>query len=325
MTLVKEVDNRYTWIDWAKFAGIVLVVYAHVPHAVFSNQIFLFHMPFFFMISGWLYKERPFKQEVIRTFKSLVLPYLIYNVVLLIITPPHTVNYYKSIICILLGNQALLPGHFRAMWFIVSLILMRIVSSAIPKHKGLISIILFLLAVTLKQIGWFNEESDYLQIQTTMLCYHFFVFGSFLKNKPEKDVLSKLSNGKQYAIIIVVSILLILIGTKYVGSVNLFRGKTGDNLVLMMIVAYGLSYLFMKFFELSATKQNDIVKRISIGTLFIVCTHQYLILVFEHVIKSTSVFVPFIITAIILVVSYFVIRILENHLPLLLGKFNRIK
>lgn len=88
MTLVKEVDNRYTWIDWAKFAGIVLVVYAHVPHAVFSNQIFLFHMPFFFMISGWLYKERPFKQEVIRTFKSLVLPYLIYNVVLLIITPP---------------------------------------------------------------------------------------------------------------------------------------------------------------------------------------------------------------------------------------------
>jgi fucose 4-O-acetylase-like acetyltransferase len=88
MTEKKKTPVRIAWMDWAKVIGIILVVYAHVPNAPLSSIVFLFHMPFFFMISGWLYKTRPFKEEWRRTCRCLILPYLIYNAVLLIITPP---------------------------------------------------------------------------------------------------------------------------------------------------------------------------------------------------------------------------------------------
>ncbi len=86
MSSVTEV--RLAWVDWAKFLGIALVVYAHIPYAKLGGLVFLFHMPFFFLISGYLYKKRPFKEELRRTIKCLYLPYLCYNVLLLIFTPP---------------------------------------------------------------------------------------------------------------------------------------------------------------------------------------------------------------------------------------------
>lgn len=88
MAEFNKAPERIAWVDWAKVIGISLVVYAHIPNAPLSSIVFLFHMPFFFMISGWLYKPRPLKQEWKRTWRCLIVPYLIYNVGLLIITPP---------------------------------------------------------------------------------------------------------------------------------------------------------------------------------------------------------------------------------------------
>ena len=80
--------DRITWIDWAKAAGIVLVVYSHIPGAALRNAVFLFHMPLWFILSGYLYKERKLKEEACRCFMCLFVPSLIYNGALLIITPP---------------------------------------------------------------------------------------------------------------------------------------------------------------------------------------------------------------------------------------------
>ena len=47
-------DSRVVWIDWAKVVGIAFVVYAHLPVPVLKWDVFLFHMPFWFIISGYL-------------------------------------------------------------------------------------------------------------------------------------------------------------------------------------------------------------------------------------------------------------------------------
>ena len=80
--------NRISWIDWAKAIGITLVVYAHIPDAMLKNEVFLFHMPLWFIISGFLFTPRSLKDESLRCLKNLLLPYLAYNGMLLIITPP---------------------------------------------------------------------------------------------------------------------------------------------------------------------------------------------------------------------------------------------
>ena len=79
----KVINNRLDWMDWAKSIAITLVVFGHILMP-FSKWVFGFHMPFFFMLSGFLQKKRTVRDEAINSFKSLLLPYVIYNVYLLI-------------------------------------------------------------------------------------------------------------------------------------------------------------------------------------------------------------------------------------------------
>lgn len=55
--------NRLNWIDWAKTIAILFVVFGHIPEKNGSFGIYytyLFHMPLFFFISGFLTKKEYF-------------------------------------------------------------------------------------------------------------------------------------------------------------------------------------------------------------------------------------------------------------------------
>ena len=71
-------NDRVYWVDWIKVFAMTLVVYAHTDSfSVINRAIFTFHMPLFFMISGYLHKTRTFREELPIVFKSLVIPYII--------------------------------------------------------------------------------------------------------------------------------------------------------------------------------------------------------------------------------------------------------
>lgn len=220
----------------------------------------------------------------------------------------------------MIGDQALLPGHFRSMWFLVSLMIMRLVSSLLPRHMIPASVLFFIVAIVLKHIGVFNDERDIFQLQSTTLCYQYFVFGYLLRNKLSIYVFKKLPKCYILILSIVGTIALLFLGAKYVGSVNLFRGKTGHNLPMLLIVSYGVSILLLKFFELTLNYSSRIIQKLSTGTLFIVCTHQTAILLFVHFLNTQNRIVPALITLLIILISYCFILLLDKSFPLLLGK-----
>lgn len=82
----KNVDSRQTnrikLIDVLKGILIILVVYAHYKENTAHYIIFLFHMPLFFMISGFLLtREKAVSVSYIsRKVKFLSLPYFCYFV-----------------------------------------------------------------------------------------------------------------------------------------------------------------------------------------------------------------------------------------------------
>ena len=193
-------------------------------------------------------------------------------------------------------------------------------SSVLKSRMYVASAFTFLVAVVLIRVGWFKEECDFFQLKTTMLCYQFFVFGYALKNIPSLDMFKRVNKIASYSICIIGIILLLLIGWKYVGTVNLFRGKMGDSIILFLIVSYGISYLLIKLFQLLHLKSYDVIKRYSSGTIFIVCTHQTLILVICHFINCDRFIVPILITFLILILSYPAIVLLEKYCTLMLGK-----
>ncbi|BAV48116.1 glycosyltransferase [Mesorhizobium loti] len=81
--------NREIWIDAAKGVGILLVVAAHIAGAgtgswdpIFADSVFLFHMPLFFVVSGYVYKPASSAELFWKKVSSLAVPYVAFLVVL---------------------------------------------------------------------------------------------------------------------------------------------------------------------------------------------------------------------------------------------------
>jgi fucose 4-O-acetylase-like acetyltransferase len=76
-------DNRIAWIDNAKGIGILLVVLGHnpllgTPELNWLHElIFLFHMPLFFLLSGWVHKNGALLPHLQGRIRSVLVPYLV--------------------------------------------------------------------------------------------------------------------------------------------------------------------------------------------------------------------------------------------------------
>lgn len=77
--------QRIAYVDILKGLLIILVVMGHIPGASQSlhQWIYWFHMPAFFMVSGFFIKENfSLKDEVVGKFRRLLVPYLFFSLVL---------------------------------------------------------------------------------------------------------------------------------------------------------------------------------------------------------------------------------------------------
>ena len=70
----KEEKKRNLTLDFARGFAILLMIYDHIIGH--GKVITSFHMPLFFIISGYLLKDQPFRQTLKKKAKGLLLPYL---------------------------------------------------------------------------------------------------------------------------------------------------------------------------------------------------------------------------------------------------------
>lgn len=76
--------NRITYIDTAKGIGIILIVVGHMlPVKAVIHVIFAFHVPLFFIISGFLPVDPNYTigQIVKKKAFSLMYPYLTFSII----------------------------------------------------------------------------------------------------------------------------------------------------------------------------------------------------------------------------------------------------
>lgn len=80
--------NNIVWLDIAKGIAILLMVIGHtaIP-TILSNFIWAFHMPLFFIASGWTsnWQKTDFKGFTKRKFRTLLVPFFVYSFVVLVI------------------------------------------------------------------------------------------------------------------------------------------------------------------------------------------------------------------------------------------------
>ena len=77
-----EQSKRIEWIDALKGFGMILVILGHMTIPEFLRRcIFSFHMPLFFLISGYLYGGRYSWMWVGRKAKAILIPYVVYGLI----------------------------------------------------------------------------------------------------------------------------------------------------------------------------------------------------------------------------------------------------
>ena len=255
--------NRNTEMDIAKGIGIMLMVIGHIG-VRYSSLIYLFHMPLFFIISGYFYNSYYDKRPIEflkRKLKTLYIPYIKINIIFCVL---HNffIRYYLYITdkeIILLNNNDIINNVYMtkyslndlifniirtilfmsneqlssATWFLRVLFINSILFSIIGyyclkipyKNKNILKLI---ICLTLFIIGFIFQVNEFnpIQIPVSFSTLILFYIGYIIK---EKQWIKFLIN--KYNIIIYIIVLLIM---NKIGSVSLEVNKYTNPIFLLI-------------------------------------------------------------------------------------------
>lgn len=309
-------NERIYWIDWLKVFTMILVVYAHVCSNAVVTVIFSFHMPLFFMISGYLHKQRQFKDELNVSFKTLIIPYYILTFVFLFL---HIDSDYKHYVNTALCSLEQAPFYIRPMWFVFSLAIIRIVTSVLKTLKN--CVLFSFILIVIFSLLWKNDaipyEIDVFQFYTTLLSYPFFIMGKIIAHN---NILLKLNKASKI-LIWILSIPAIYLAIKN-GQVNLIRCQCGQNLLFFYLNAIVLSLgTFILFAEIKQLNRHNYYIEMTAKSMIIILAYQYTaICILKIFIDGNSIIGSVLITAIVMIVGFFLSQYSWKKFPILFGK-----
>lgn len=248
---------HYDWIDWAKILGIYLVTIGHgnLVNTEWQHFIYAFHMPMFFVLSGVLYKQRTFLETIKRSWRTLLIPYLLINFICLLYydIPQvirgtfdlYTLGHQLGAIFLGLGYKAggWIPVS-TPLWFVIALFIDFVIMSML---KSLWQMILMccISVATVLLLHHFNIDI-YFPIDSALMAFPFFTLGYLLK-----DNISKFKPKVWIELVIAVVFLLICyyIST-YIGKVGIGNCNFGPNIFIYYLTAIIGSVGFFSFVKL---------------------------------------------------------------------------
>lgn len=195
--VIMEQKNRILWIDCVKGIVMLLVIVGHsnIP-AILRGAIFSFHMPLFFLLSGYTTKCSETKQQIFlrikKTAKSLfITAYLLWAIRLIIYFIMGRVSYSLPQIMLSAiwaggGEYSIAGFNIPAMgmtWFLVTLFMLRnaydiLQYLANKKHMTLVSVCVAILG---RFIGlWIQLPFSF---DLVLLSFAFYHCGQFLSRK----------------------------------------------------------------------------------------------------------------------------------------------
>nr|BAT23828.1 acetyltransferase [Klebsiella sp. 7730] len=125
MTMNKVANEHYDWVDATKGLGILLVIAGHTFSGYLYNAIYLFHMPMFFFIAGYLHRTENiaifFKRKVSRLIKPYVFYLILFTLIILLkyyLDGALTLNCILHLLAKSLFGGVKLTGWEGVFWFV---------------------------------------------------------------------------------------------------------------------------------------------------------------------------------------------------------------
>lgn len=322
--------GRIKWVDAAKALGIFLVFWGHVLYSgsevasIINRAIYSFHMPMFFILSGYVLKpdSKSFKEYLKNKVKRILLPALI----VYIFTLPlyfysldySTVTAYSIIVQVfyVIGTCAYnVPIWFFFCMFQVLMVSKLIDLSNASNKKIIIAAISFLiLAFVLYALNW--KYFNIFGFNKLVLGLFFYSFGIILKRFDFE------SHIKQIGLSAIP--LWILTGVVLNAKCTMYGMVLGN---FWLFIFSSISGTFAFFLLSKYFKDIDFVCDYARWTIFIVCSHCVFVTLVQELahylsIRGTYVFdiIGLFYVVLIMITYKYVCQFVEQKFPVLIGK-----
>lgn len=277
-------NERVRYFDIAKGIAILCIIAGHMGNGIINNFVFTFHVPIFFLISGYFLKNNTsLKEFALKKYKQLIRPYMITCVCVIVgvtlkdIIQTNSLEYLVSdvktwFIASLYGSGTIeytSPFYMRqigAIWFLLaSFVAVIIVRYCMDYRYGCIAVcILAYVGYKTGTMVWMP-----LSIQAGMTAAIFVYFGWVLK---------KYEFFKRSAppVLVGTSAVIWLFGVLFCGEFYIVRNHFGSGLFDIIVAVAGsyLVILLSKGIDSKVKSLAGILEFYGKNTLLILCMHE---------------------------------------------------
>ncbi len=239
LRVVKSMKNqRLKYVDFYKFLGITLMIMGHVGFGSgFDKYIHAFHMPMFFVASGYCFSSgRCFGSFALKRSRSILIPYFVFSIITFLALRRINDIRFSSLQHIVWLNNVGTP--IAGVWFLTALLWSNLIYFAINRIpsdniRWFTSIVCFLLGATIEStIGTTLPWS----IAQALVGVFFIHIG---KCQREKEQLKNVPTW------IVISGIVIVTGLVFLNNHVNVRLSKYDNIALFLINAVAMSVLLL--------------------------------------------------------------------------------
>lgn len=311
----KTIFNEFNIL---KGIGIFLVVLGHAGsvNENIINVIFSFHMPLFFFVSGFFFKETTLKDFLVKKGKRILIPYIAFSFLsfLLYYIPNYTHSKFNLLDFFYGTFLGISDGFYLswniALWFLPALFFLNLIYLLLMKIKmKFLIIVLFLVGIYFR-----NEETEILpfHIIAVLLALPFFVFGNYLKqyyvtlNKCFKDW---------------IFVPLLVLGI-FIVCLNSFIPDLRVNLIGNPFVFYLASFILIiaTLFLSRLIKENKPLQWLGDNSLLIMCLHLKFLFIAKLILLKLGFDNGFLFSLFLMPILYLPIILIKKYLPFLEGK-----
>lgn len=341
------------WIDWAKFIGIFLVVFGHAIQTNLSlggikalwDVIYLFHMPLFFILSGYLYNQKrkePHRvgRQLFFLLFNLLVAYVIYQLIffpirfLACLKENHDIVDISSklIAGIIMGDGYSTPYSYYLCipcWFIICMIQLKVLFFfvRITLKSSLVLILFSILFLYCRKLFGFDL---YFCIDSTIMAVPYFILGYWFKYWNTKRIM--INTNIQCIVLTFLCLFCVILIYCWNGAAQMIFPSVGKKMIVNYLGGVLGSFMIIALCKISfLDKVPSVIKDISRNTLFIIVFHWVILTICRYmkIDKMWSTIDNFQIvlliniaySVLIFYLSWIVIKILEKRCPLLLGKY----
>jgi fucose 4-O-acetylase-like acetyltransferase len=265
--------KRDTSLDVAKGIGIILVVWGHTFYCPVIDEILLFHMPLFFLLSGCLFQKKDnLALYEYKRFRTLFVPFIIF----------YTGSWLLKVILYTLHGEKnpITDIHFYSLntintinyplWFLVCLFVAVSLYSIFYKLCSK-SYLLFFIILLLTIVGYMLAARQIhipFYLTQTLIVLPFIHIGHiYYQNKENIKFSVKL-------VFILIAFLLFFTGILLRVKTNIFELRVDSNPILFYFPAFGGSFLTLFVSEwIAKYKWSNFLRQLGIYSLFIFAIH----------------------------------------------------